>query len=101
MKSQIHRVKITSHNLLQFGFTLNTNYWSCRCPRLYWDKYKDDLWIFSESRGEPVRILPNEAVILNSKVVEVEPYKNTKTLFTKKKAKDGFSKKEGNPRGIL
>lgn len=36
-----------------------------KCPEGYTDKYADDVWVFSESRGEAVRLLPHEYKPIN------------------------------------
>lgn len=53
-------VKIINPNLTQFGFRVGEVYEVVQCPEIHKEKYGDDIWIYSEKRQEPVRLLFRE-----------------------------------------
>ncbi|MDR1199926.1 MAG: hypothetical protein LBK94_13115 [Prevotellaceae bacterium] len=57
------KIKITSkYVLVNFGFDGDKKYDIVPCPKEYEDKYKKSVWVYSNERREPVRLLPDEFV---------------------------------------
>ena len=62
---EAEKVKITHpYPCDQFGFELYKVYDRIPCPENMRDKYADDVWVFSENRKEPVRLLEGEFRLL-------------------------------------
>ena len=58
------KVKIISSYVQRaFGFTDSDIYISCEGTN---DKYTNDIWIYSERRNEPIRLLSNEYVVVSN-----------------------------------
>jgi len=60
------RVQITSQYVCQqFGFDTGVVYDRCGCPDEYKDRHGRAVWVYSEKRKEPVRLLDGEFVFIN------------------------------------
>lgn len=55
---------IDSYTCQMFGFEFNNVYDRVECPDSEKDNFLDDIWIFSQKRKEPVRLLPGEFEIV-------------------------------------
>ena len=54
-----------------FGFEEGQVYEIVTCPAEYQIKYGSDIWIFSEKRNEPVRLLPREYRMIEDKSINI------------------------------
>ena len=62
-QENLGKVKIVdNYPCNQFGFKLNEIYDRVPCPQEEMEKYSNDVWVYSEQRKEPIRLLPNEAI---------------------------------------
>lgn len=57
-------VQIEHPNLIQFGFKVGEIIETIKCPDEYKEKFGDDIWVYSEKRQEPVRLLFKEYNII-------------------------------------
>lgn len=55
--------KVLLDNMPQFGFFYGI-YDVVDCPEECADKYSDDVWVYSNFRGEPVRLFSSEYLII-------------------------------------
>lgn len=66
-KSVITNVKVTGDYVCNnFGLEKNKEYQICECPEEYKDRFSLDVWVFSEKRGEAVRLLPEEFEVIKN-----------------------------------
>ncbi len=59
-----YTLQIVSNYLEQFGLKVGCEYETVPSPEKY--KHFDGVWVFSQERGEPVRILEGEFEIINT-----------------------------------
>lgn len=59
-ESKVKKVKLTDPYLAQFGFKKGEIHEVVDCPKEHEEKYKDCVWIYSEERNEPIRLLADE-----------------------------------------
>lgn len=60
-QNNLGKVIMLHPHVTMFGFELEKEYDRVPCPAEYMDKYSDDIWVYSEKRGEPIRLLSHEA----------------------------------------
>ena len=65
-QENLGKAKIIHNHPSMFGFENGKTYDRVPCPDEYMDKYSNDIWIYSEERKEPIRLLGHEA----KKVIE-------------------------------
>ncbi|WAX17082.1 hypothetical protein PF672P2_00067 [Parabacteroides phage PF672P2] len=64
-KCHVQQVIITNeYPCVAFGLLAGIEYDRVPCPKDEMDKFAEDVWVFSETRGEPVRLLPGEFKIV-------------------------------------
>ncbi len=65
-KKASKKVQIISRYVCNnFGFEYGKIYERCECPDKYKEIHKDAIWIYSDERKEPVRLLSGEFNLLN------------------------------------
>lgn len=57
---------ISGYVIQNFGLIADNIYDVVACPQEYEDKYKEDVWVYSKARRQPVRLLPGEYKDANS-----------------------------------
>jgi len=56
-------IVISDYVCASFGFEKGKVYNRVECPAEYMDRYSKSMWIYSNERKEPVRILPDEYLV--------------------------------------
>lgn len=64
-KPKPNKVEIRSPALEQFGLIRGEKHDTVECPKDQAEKFGGDVWVFSPSRNEPVRLLTGEYININ------------------------------------